>query len=80
MSADVLIVLLRPASLSSCKNSDMHYVMVGTPAARKPLTAVKAATASRSNYYYFHSFTSLTTAETLGYVYADQCVTSIIKL
>jgi len=57
--------------------SYLHYVTVhasvGTPAARKPLTAVKAATASRSNY-------SFTTAETSGSIYAGHSVTSITKI
>ena len=51
MHAYVLIALLSQARLSRC-NSYIHYVMVhvwvGTPAVRKPLTAVKAATAPRS--------------------------------
>ena len=63
LASDVIIALR--AYLAATTVSYLHYFMVhaeiGTPAASKHFTAVKAATASRSNYYY-----SLTTAETSG--------------
>jgi hypothetical protein len=64
MHAYVLIALFSAARLSRCKKTNILTLRhvnprVGTTAARKPVTAVKEATASRSNNY------SLTTTETV---------------
>ena len=66
------------ASLSRCNTSVILTLLHGSrkgwhSATRKPLTAVKAATASRPNY-------SFTTAETSGLIYECHSVTSITKI